>query len=513
MKPGSAATADRLLLGGWIGLLALVAPARIADTDPYWQVRDGQELLAGAPLARPDTWSWAPVEGLYYPNSPAWNVALAVSWDALGWWGMYLISVLSIGACLTVVAWLARRLGAAPLVVVGTVVATSLAALPLLSPRGALPAITLMLLAIGLADVWADRASRWSPLANAGAALAAGLVLSTLGNWVHVSWSTNAIAVAAAWIAIWFLRPALTLSTRLSLAAGGALGLGAGVLLGPYGAEVRSRAATVLEASRGLITEWMSPFTSTLGLRWWPMSVVVSLLAVSAAACCAYLLWRGGRGDGRLPLASGLSVAALPYAIGGLFFVRFVAMSAVLLAPIAAVGLTHAGRWAVHASADPPENAGYLRRRLPEWTSARFLRTVMALTLVVVAPFALFLASNHARPATADINALLPEGCRQFGTPLEAASILLMRPDVPVWIDNRADYWGRERIALAQSYLYAVDQPTLAPPGTTCIVLADPATHAAVVRLAEALDADPAWRRVPDATAGALWLPADALVP
>ncbi len=46
------------------------------------------------PLARPDTWSWS-AEGTWFPNSPAWNVVLGLGWQALGFWGLFLVALAS----------------------------------------------------------------------------------------------------------------------------------------------------------------------------------------------------------------------------------------------------------------------------------------------------------------------------------------------------------------------------------------------------------------------------------
>jgi hypothetical protein len=156
----------------------------------------------------------------------------------------------------------------------------------------------------------------------------------------------------------------------------------------------------------------------------------------------------------------------------------------------------------------PPPNARYLRRRLPEWTSGRFWRVVLWLVLALVAPVAVVAGSNHAVPLTHETDQLLPRGCRAFGSTIDMAPILLERPDVTVWIDGRADYWGRERNLLAAGYLSRLDQQTLVPPGTTCVVLSDIATDPGLAALTAALDASPDWRRVPGTTGATLWLPA-----
>jgi len=63
-------------------------------------------------------------------------------------------------------------------------------------------------------------------------------------------------------------------------------------------------------------------------------------------------------------------------------------------------------------------------------------------------------------------------------------------------------------IPLAAGYLSRLDQQTLVPPGTTCVVLSDIATDPGLAALTAALDASPDWRRVPGTTGATLWLPA-----
>ena len=502
------ARVDIWLLAGWITAVAVTLAGTVHDTDPYWQIRAGEENLDGMPLARPDSWSWAPVEGLFYPNSPAWNVGLALAWRSLGTWGLYAVTVLSIAACLALVAWLALRLGAHAVVTVVVVLVTSAGVLPILSPRPALPAQALLLLAVALGAWWTDRASRHSWPVNGAVAGATGLALSVVGNWVHLSWSTLAIAAAAAWAVLALLAPGLRPAVRAALVVGGTVGLVGGILAGPYGMDVWERSAVVLQACRDLIVEWSSPFSPEFGLRWWPEALVVLAVIAMSALWCLRTVRRSRLSDPRLALASALTVVALPYAVAGLALIRFIPVALVMVAPVAAAGLTAVlRRWRARV-VPVPTGAGYVRRRLPEWLGARFWRVVLWLVLAMLAPLALFAGSRHAEPATSGVDAQLPPGCRMFGTSIEAASIILTRPDVQIWYDGRADYWGRDRLVEAHAYLYQVDQPTLVPPGTTCVVLMDDATDAGLSTLTAALDADPQWQRVPGTTGANLWLPA-----
>lgn len=498
---------DGWLIAGWIAVISVALAGTVHDTDPYWQIRAGEENLDGLPLARPDTWSWAPVDGLFYPNSPAWNVVLALAWRALGSWGLFAVTVASIAACLALVCWLALRLGARPVPTVFVVLAITAAALPVFSPRAALAGQTLMLLAIALGLWWSRRAEVAGPLRSGLAALVAAFVLSATGNWVHLSWSTSAGATAAAWVAMWLLVPGLGRRTRSTLIAGGTVGFAAGVIVGPYGTEVFAQSRRVIEACQGLILEWTSPFDAGTVLRWGAPAVLAVLLLVASLWTLVRCPRQTGRTD-RLALLAALTVASAPYVVAGLAYIRFILVALPALAPVAAWMLTRAGDRAHARAGAPPPTVGYLRRRLPEWTSDEFWRVVAWCVLAVVTPLAIFAGSRHAAPATSAENALLPTGCHSFGTTAEAASIILQRPDVTVWIDGRADYWGRARITLAERYMTDPDPRQLVPPGTTCIVLADPRIEPTIRPLITALDASPEWRRVPGTANALLWLPA-----
>ncbi len=499
---------DRWLIAGWIAAISVALAGTIHDTDPYWQIRAGLENLDGIALARPDSWSWAPVDGLFLPNSPAWNLVLAIAWRGASWWGLYLVTVATIGASLALIAVLARRVGARRVPSVVAILLTCAAVLPVFSPRAALPAQALVLAAIAFAHTWSARRHRPAVPVDAAVVLAVGFAFSALGNWIHLSWSTLAVATAAAWAALWLLVPGTgPRGRRIALVVAGTAGLGLGVLAGPYGLGVVAQSRVVVEACRGLILEWTSPFDPAV--EWyWALAALAAVLVTVLAAHRSIGRLRRRPPDPRAPLVVALTVSAAPFVVGGLLYIRFVLVALILLAPVTALTLT-AGVDRLHRRvADPPASAGYLRRRLPEWTSDGFWRVIVWAVLAVLAPLALFAGSRHAQPATAAVNELLPSGCREFGTSPEAASIILTRPDVPVWFDARADYWGRARNVLANNYLYDLNQSTLVPPGTTCVVLSDASGDPGIARLTAALDADPAWHRVPGTVNANLWLPA-----
>lgn len=495
---------DTWLLGGWILAFAVARGGRLQDTDPYWQVVAGREVLQGSPLARPDTWSWAPVDGLFYPNSPAWNVLLAHGWDLAGSWGMFVLAAATIAAYLTVVAYLARRLGAGPLATIGAIIVTSLMVLPMLSPRATMAAQLLLMTAIAFAVTWASRASRHGTFLNAVVVGVAGLALSVTGNWVHLSWATLAVAVAVAWAVLWILWPGLARASRVVMTVTGTFGLVAGIALGPYGMEVFGRSQTVLEVCRGLILEWTSAVNPDLAARWVLPAVGVVLLSGWAAAWCLTTAHTTRRRDPRLAIAASLTVLALPTALAGIAAIRFIGVSALTIAPMTALAISVAMN-RLHSRYTTPPSTG--RSRRAEYTGATAWRTILTMLLIVLAPFTVWYAWPHSEPATAEATRLLPAGCRLFAQSNESAAVILLRPDVPVWLDGRADYWGRARLEQMNRIILDVDPADPVPEGTTCVLLPPAASNPEIAVLTAALDNSPDWVRSATTDTATVWVP------
>jgi hypothetical protein len=509
-RPGRA---DLLILSGWIVAIALIRAGTIQDTDPYWQIRAGQEVLDGSPLARPDSWSWDPVPGLFFPNSPGWNVVLALSWRGAGFWGLFAVTGISIIGCLGITALLARRLGAGPLPTTAAIIATSLLALPMLSPRAGLGAQALFMLAMAAAAWWSPRARHRSPIPNAAVVAAAGLVFSLVGNWVHLSWATLAIATALAWSVMWFLSSAISLRRATAMSAAGAAGLAVGVLLGPYGTGVVARSAVVLAACQGLMLEWTGALHPDMRSRWLVPTVLALAVGVGGLAWAGRSLVRGRSSDRRVPVVAALCVVAAPAAAAGVVAVRFTGVALLTLTPVVALGLSVAMS-RLHLSLLPAaESDSALRVRARDWTSLPFWRVIMTITLVVLSPLVLVLAWPHGQPPSAAVNAEIPAGCHLFTRSDEAAAVILTRPDVPVWFDSRADYWGRPRLELMNDYLFHPDAARLVPTGTTCILLPDADRDPSIAVLVSMVDADADWARAAEQDGYVLWLPRSTDVP
>ena len=113
------------LVFGWIVAFAVARGGSITEADPYWQIRAGLEILAGTPLVRADTWSWAPVDALFYPNSPAWNAVLATTWQWGEFWGVFALTSVAVFASLAVIAIVARAIEARPLPILLVLIAVA----------------------------------------------------------------------------------------------------------------------------------------------------------------------------------------------------------------------------------------------------------------------------------------------------------------------------------------------------------------------------------------------------
>lgn len=478
----------------WLGSLALVRAGSVEERDPYWQAKVGTEWLAGAALRRPDTWSWAPVDGVVTWTSPLWNLVLGAGYRAAGFVGIFLVGFLAISTLLASMVLLARRLGARPLPTLAASVPILLLALPFLSPRATVPALALAFLALAGADRWRDRGASTPALVGAAGVAVVATCVATLGMWLHLSWLALGPATAVACSVLWWLAPGLDTVRRATLTVAVLVGAGAGILLGPYGTQAVALSDAVRQACQNLITEWFGMLTPQMVARWGVMGLLAIAGALASLAWCVRQ-WRSGRESGRLGLMAALTTLALPAALGGFSAVRFIGVAAFALVPAAALAVTFAAD-AVARRADEAEPRGAFRSaRVRFWSHGRHWRPVLLAVWVVLLPGVVLLTFPLARPLD-DIAVLerLPAGCRLLSDPGTGSSAVLVRPDIPVWYDTRADYWGRERNVEAARVL--ASQQVDVPPFTeaTCIALRVDETGPA--RLAAALAASEDWREV-----------------
>jgi len=480
---------DVLIVALLTSLVAIAHGGIHAETDPFWQARAGLENLEGAPLARRDTWSWAPVPVLFQQNSPGWNSLLGGAVRVLGIYdwgipGLFALTILSIAALYAVIVVAAWLVGARPMPTLVALGVFSVLGWSTLSARATVPALTLFL--SGAVMGYGLSAPRWqiSPWVRIGSATSIGLILGVLGIWVHTSWLLLGPVLAIVWAVLWWSSP--TLSTPLSVATiamtGGALFLAP--WLGPYGTEIWAYTRRTQEAAAGLSIEWMGLLEVPSQWHWWAMLAIC--LSTSAAGLAA---WRSSRVALLLPLAALSGVIAL----GSLAAARFLAIALALAVPVGSALLTRI------MSADDQA------RRPAVYFSDPVQRIVWLVVLLLLTPVALVAASPLGRPPGADAVADLPLDCRLFTDPAISNVGLLLRPDLTHYWDGRMDYYGRDRLLQGINFLH-LEGPTPAPNGATCVVIRDQRESASANAYRDAMDAEPGWRRAESADGFLMWV-------
>ncbi len=500
---GQATHRDLAILGVWISLIAVMAAGRVSEGDPYWQIRAGTELVNGGVLTPPDSWSWSPVPGLFHPNSPGWNIVLALSWAAGSHLGLFLLTLVSVASLLAALAALALRMGARPLPTAVVVIACSLSALPMLTARAAVPALLLLVLGLLVADGSAARANDRPWFATAAILCASGFVLAAVGNWIHTSWGALSVALALAWTVYWVFAPGVSTGLRVSASASGAIGLAAGLVAGPYSLDVIDRSTAVASMASGVLTEWTPAIEGNDGGQWLILTTGAVIVCAASAIRVFTSVPRRGRATA---LEASVLAVALPTAIAGLFLaIRFSTMAILLVIPALSLTLSQTAESIRGRLADvgrPLAKAAAERTRGPYW------RFILAVAAVIFLPFAVVVASQLARPPAADAIAQLPTNCRLFAPATDSGPAILLRPDVKAWVDGRADYWGRDRVIESATRLRNPSPAEITPAGTTCVLLPDPAETPDYAVLTELLNRDASWRPLGPFSGYNIWVPA-----
>lgn len=479
---------------------ALSRAGRFEERDPYWEARAGMENLAGWPLARPDSWTWSGVEGPWFQNSPLWNTLLGAAYSLGGFWGLYVLTALAISGYFLVAYVLAQRLGARRLPALLGVMASAAPALSMLSPRATIAVQTVILGSI-LLVVYAVRswAPRWPTWAAGGLLFVSAAALSVFGNWLHLSFLLFSVVMAGAWaIVIWLAggQPA----RRLTLIVASTVGWLLGPLLSPYGlAGGLERTRVVQAVCDGLILEWTTPLQLGISPVFWLMTGAATVLAVASTVA---FLWTG-------PLWSGWSAArsaylvvlliAVPSAMAGWYAIRFLGISLLTIGPAVSVAATIGVDALRRRQQDRPPS------RWREYSTGGLWRVVLAGAMVLLSPGAVYLAGLHAVPDELTAVQRIPQDCRLFSSGGLAATVILTRPDVQVWIDGRADFFGRDY--LIQAYrIFGSSGPAQVPKEAQCVLIDTQSKDS--IKLNEAMASAPQWRLVSDDGRYRMWLPA-----
>lgn len=483
-------------------MLAAVRAAVPTERDHYWSAQAGLEVLNGTPLARSDTWSWS-AEGMWYPNSPAWNVVLGLGWQSLGFWGLFLVAFLSMSALFGVALLGARLAGARALPTLLVFIPILLGASASLSARATVVVQAFVLAAAIFAWWWGGIANRLNSVAAIAVVGAVGFGVSFAGNWVHLSFMLMAAAIAVMWAVAWWLSPGLNALRRIALTLAGTTGLFLGCILSPYGVELTlERSRVVSEICQGIIIEWTSVFRAAEfgDFRWIPVAVVAACIALGSGMWAFRSLRRHGRSDARIRLLVPLAIFAVPMTLIGFGALRFLGIGMLAILPVAAAATT-----ALVDVVHERQGAGGIlaRPKLVEYASGRFWVTVMTGIAIVLAPLAAFGASKGSKTPEAVLGELLPRDCSLFSDAGAAGPVILTRPDVKVWIDGRADFYGRQHLIESVRIFSAIDP---VPEEADCVLLPlwDGLGH--VIPLALSLDRDPVWDRIATLDGYALWV-------
>jgi hypothetical protein len=500
---------SQVVVWTWLVGFAAVRAGTPTEFDPYWQIRAGIENLTGTPLVRPDTWSWAPVGGNWYPSSPAWNVLLGLSWLGAGSWGLFLLTFVTLLTYFVLTYALARRLGARPLGALAGLMVVFLLGYPMFSARATVAVQVLILLGLYVPLRWRGNLVRRPTWVSAAVLFGAGFALSMTGVWVHLSFMAVAAAMAVAWAVYWLFsdwpgwRVRLSDRRRWAAAVAGCLGLGLGVLTTPYGvAGVLSHSAATAAVGKRFILEWVSPFYVGAG-PWWVFVALSMIVILTALVVWLVQRIRHGNIDEVFAAAAMVMAVGLPFGIAGMSTLRFGEVATLTLAPVLGMGITvlvrRVQRWGARL---PQTLAGTLYR----WTHTKDWRNVLGLTVLLLSPmFVVMGPMAHASPPGQKTVESLPHGCNLFAPIVLAGTAILIRPDVLVWYDGRADYFGEKRLEDADAFFAGV-APTSAPVGATCVVLPGPDSAGRWSVATARLDADPSWHRTQSYDGNDVWI-------
>lgn len=488
------------MIWAWIVELAAIRAGSPDERDIYWQTRAGMENLHGTPLARPDSWSWAPVESWFYPTSVGWNMMLGLSYDLLGYWGLFLVGWLAMVCLFWLALHIARRLGAGGLAGFAGMMGVSLLSTSYLSVRATLGVQISLLLALALPLWWEPYVRSRSAVVNAVTAGGVGLVLSVAGQWMHISWLTMAFGVAAAWGAFWLVLP-LDWSRRVAVGLSGGLGLVLGVFATPFGvARSLARIKATQQACHGIIVDWMSPFE--MGLPQWYVTMAAAIGLAGGLVFWLVRALRSGRRDVTVASLTSFAVLMTPSAVAGVSAMRFTGVSLLVGLPVSALAATGAAR-RLRRRAKAAQPGRWYSDRALEYTTRQPWLVVFTAVAILLLPAAVWWGPvRHAVPPEADVARALPRGCRLYSTPSPAGAVLLARRDVLVWVDGRADYYGRERLLTGLKYMNAT-MPTTTPPGATCVLL--PTSEAKSEKVLRRIEVDPEWVPGPSASGYQVW--------
>jgi len=400
----------------------------LAEPDTFWQVRTGLLTISHRAIPRVDPFSWTAYGKPWTLNSWGFNVLIAGAYRLAGLpgvaWACAALAMVVGG----LVLFLARKLGASPLVAGGLLVLSWPLLVGWLSARPQLvDYIGVLLLAILLPRVVAGR----NPIRPV---VVVGIVSAV---WVNLH-AGELIGVAMICASAVLLLAARDMRGSGWCWIAGAAALAAS-LLNPYGVGLLTHAAQVESVSAGIVAEWqhLDPASPT---QW-------SMLAIGLVA----LILAARQRD--LVLVGGLGIAA----VAGVLAIRFLPILVLLALPILA------------ASVSRSPLPGYLRSR----KILLYPATAAVLAPVVVLAVPSLGHIGRPDPGLYPIKLVMdiPPHCRLFNSYEVGSFVILERPDVRVSLDSRNDLYGRQRVLAAERVLRGQGDVARELTGANCVLI------------------------------------------
>ena len=424
--PRSAVLAPFLVLGA-------VRAGWFSEGDTFWQVQTGREILRRGTVFLTDDFSWVVAGKPWHPNSWAFDVLLALAYDAAGPLGLAAVTVALVTALGVALCAVARALGARtrPMVVTNTLLLVPL--LAWVSTRPQTASYTLLPLVLALAARTVLRRGR-------GLAWRLMALYAMTAVWVnlHLAALAALVAVGAGLLAVLVMRR--TTARRLLLPAVGVVtAVGLGCVSSPFGVGAIASALATRDASTTLVTEWAPLWRTSPG-------AVLTWAAAALAVGAALVLWRRQLTDPLLAMCAAGSAVLL---VLGVDAARFSPMALVAALPATAAWASRtdwsSGRWR-------PRIAFLSSRTALAWLAA------MAVLAAVHLPD-LGQPDPRQYPSAATV-AAIPDGCRVLNEYEDGGVVILRRASdgVRVAIDGRNDVYGATLVTHLQNLLDA-------PPG------------------------------------------------
>ena len=400
----------------------------LAEPDTFWQVRTGLLTISHRAIPRVDPFSWTAYGKPWTLNSWGFNVLIAGAYRLAGLpgvaWACAALAMVVGG----LVLFLARKLGASPLVAGGLLVLSWPLLVGWLSARPQLiDYIGVLALAIVLPRVVAGR----NPIRPV---VVVGIVSAV---WVNLH-AGELIGVAMICASAVLLLAARDMRGSGWCWIAGAAALAAS-LLNPYGVGLLTHAAQVESVSAGIVAEWqhLDPASPT---QW-------SMLAIGLVA----LILAARQRD--LVLVGGLGIVA----VAGVLAIRFLPILVLLALPILA------------ASVSRSPLPGYLRSR----KILLYPATAAVLAPVVVLAVPSLGHIGRPDPGLYPIKLVMdiPPHCRLFNSYEVGSFVILERPDVRVSLDSRNDLYGRQRVLAAERVLRGQGDVARELTGANCALI------------------------------------------